>query len=372
MPTTHAAGPLRDRLGGDLDEVAALERRCRPPLTSSLLWLDAFSATHTHVEPWPIAVRRDGELVGWVALGVERGPVVTVSNLGLGLVDRQSVLAVDDAAATELAREVAAALARLPGPWRFVSEQLPATDVFARALLRHLPGAVEEQGDGCPVADVADETSETIGSRNWRKQVRQAGNRIERAGSTHEVVLVEDPDEIVALLPRLADVHVARDNDMDRVSDLEDDAHRAFWRRVISEMATDGRVRVWLVLVDDELAAYDLAFVDDDVLRLWDGRFVPGYEEFWPGKIILSAVVGHAADHDYRAVDLMRGASTHKLRLTDRVDEHVAVRAWSGPAAAVLDRARADARRRFDELREEHEVLDDLVLAVKRRLLLRR
>ncbi len=361
------AGPpaLAALLGDDLPEVLALEARCAPPLTSSLRWLDAWIASHPDVEPWPRAVRRDGELVAWCLLAVERGPIVTVSMLGRGLVDRRTVLAVDEDAVEALAERVAGSLRRVPGPWRFVAEQLAVEDPIAAALARRLPGAVLHPGDACPVVDVDGVAITELVSRSWRKQVRQAAGRIERAGSTHEVTLVEDEATLRALLPTLAAIRVARDNALGRVSELQHDSFETFWRGVILGFAARGLVRCFVLRIDGEVVAYDLAFVHGDTLCLWDGRFLPEHGEFWPGKILLDADLRLAVDGPFRRLDLMQGDTPQKRRLTEQLDAHVNVLAWSGRASRGADTLRAAARQRVRTLRDDSPAVERAVTAVR-------
>ena len=89
-------------------------------------------------------------------------------------------------------------------------------------------------------------------------------------------------------------MHLARDHDAGRVSDLDDGAGVAFWRSVYDGHAARGELEVATLRLDGHLAAYVVALADSPAYRVFDGRFAPKLAAVLPGRRLEVAVVEHA------------------------------------------------------------------------------
>jgi hypothetical protein len=122
-------------------------------------------------------------------------------------------------------------------------------------------------------------------------------------------------------------VHLARDHDAGRVSDLDDGAGVAFWRSVYDGHAARGELEVATLRLDGHLAAYVVALADSPVYRVFDGRFAPKWRLYSPGRRLEVAVVEHARRRSFRELDWMSSVAPEKLVASTHSDPRWAVTA---------------------------------------------
>ena len=203
--------------------------------------------------------------------------------------------------------------------------------------------------------------------------MRQARERLAAEGRGVSVTQLVDPGDIASVLPAVVALHRARDHAASRRSDLDDEARRTFYESVVRQHSARREVELWLVRVDGELAAYDLAFVDGSAYRLWDGRIAPALSRFAPGHLGREAVLERVvSDPALDELDWMRGEQPYKHQMARAVDATHELRAWSSPAAAAaLDMPRR-GRAWFRQMRTEYPVLQRAWMAVKERTVLER
>jgi len=332
-----------DEAVAELDELAPyVEDRSRAFCTSSS-WLSA-AARHLPSTPVLVTVRSADGPVALAPLGVvERRGLRRVELLGGDLNDYAPLFHDTGEAAVALAETLAGWLRELRR-WTLVLDQVATGDPVLRALANRLPGAVVEQGP--PMPRIVGAGSEYRVSRNRRKKVSNATNRIAADGHTPEQLVVDDPDELERWLPELVRVRRDRDHAAGRRSHLDDPAVRAFHETVVRDSVRRGRAAVDLLLIDGRVAGYTITMFDGPVHRLFDGRVADDLQRYRGGMVCdVTAVLRAVDDPDVTTFDWLRGVTEAKFG--NHVERRVTLRAASTPLITALEEWEGAARRRI-------------------------
>jgi CelD/BcsL family acetyltransferase involved in cellulose biosynthesis len=158
-------------------------------------------------------------------------------------------------------------------------------------------------------------------SRNTRKALRRARNRIDSAGMTMQIAFEQDPRAIAELLDEVELVHRKRDHDQRRSSDLDSPAGQRFWRETILDHAERGEAELATLRLDGRLAAYVVALLDGSTYRVFDGRCDSHFAPFSPGRLVEAATLERAlTDERFDELDWMSGVGPEKL-LTENASQ---------------------------------------------------
>ena len=139
-----------------------------------------------------------------------------------------------------------------------------------------------------------------------------------------------------AISPELLDeveaVHVSRDRDARRNSDLDRPAEREFWRRVVEGGNGDEwEIEIATLRFDGNLAAYAVAILDGDVYRIYDGRMSTEWHDYSPGRLVEAAALSRAlSDPRFTVLDWMSGIAAEKLLTTNFAEGRARLVATSG------------------------------------------
>ena len=129
-----------------------------------------------------------------------------------------------------------------------------------------------------------------------------------------------DPAAVRRLLPELVAIHRARDHGHGRRSDLDDDARRLFYIRVICRLADAGAIDIPTLWLDGRLAAFFVGIRDGSTYRSWDGRMSSAWPNLPLGRVLRTELIGALlADPSLTAVDWMRGELQHKMQSVSHV-----------------------------------------------------
>ena len=332
-----------DRAVARLQQLAAYVDRHSAAFCTSSGWLDA-AARHLPGRPVVITVRAGEDPVGLAALSVTtRRGVQRVELLGGDLNDYGQLFHDDPVAAEELAEAIAAWLAG-QRRWSLSLGQLAEDDPALAALARRLPGASVHVGP--PMPRITGIGTDYVVSRNRRKKIKNATNRIEADGHGWETVVVDDPAALERWLPAVTELRRRRDHGSGRRSHLDDAQVLAFYTTVVGRLVSCGRARMYLLLVDGQVAGYSLAVLDGEVRRLYDGRVAEQFQAYRGGMVCdLLAVTDAADDPAVVTFDWLRGRTESKFGNAElrRVD----LRATSHALVATVDEWEQSARRRI-------------------------
>ena len=358
-----------------LPRLADLHAATDTPITARSTWLTAWARSRPAAVPRLVLVEDEGAVVAAAPLAVLAGRVLSrVVAWGHEDSDAVRLPAVDAAAADRLAAALAADLRSLRGPWVLRLEQLPADDPVVTALTGRHDGLDRVVGDGSPVTRFGPDRSLAAHlSRNGRRTVNSARNRVARAGVSLDVAVATGPDEVRRLLPAIVELRRARDHALGRPSAVDRPERYAFFTTALPDLAAAGELELSTAHVDGQLAAYVVGLRDGGWLRLWDGRFDPRWYDLGIGRILDAEVLTRAlADPALCGLDWMRGEEEYKARAANDVVAACHLVGASSSAVAAATSALPRARGRARALLDAHPGLRRRYVALKRVALRRR
>jgi hypothetical protein len=323
----HALRPLEPA-------IEALHRAAGTPVTARLSWWR--SAVMADPGAVPMVLSRPGPgstltAVALVALRDQDGGLQITS--GRPHSDDVWEIAAVSAGARQAVLADLARFARTQGrSWRLTLTGLRDAD-DAAWLAGQLPEGRAVPAP--PVPGIGFTAGEMTFAPGIRRGLDRAGRRLCQHALTEKIQFESEPARLATLRDEIEAVHLARDHDAGRVSDLDDDAGAAFWRSVYDRHAASGELEVATLRLDGHLAAYVVALVDPPAYRVFDGRFAPSWRLYSPGRRLEAAVVDHARRGSFRVLDWMSSVAPEKLVASTGAEPRWAVTAAADPQRAV-------------------------------------
>ena len=224
--------------------------------------------------------------------------------------DAWEVAALSDRARRTLLQELARFALGLGGSWQLALTGLRDGD-DAAWLARQLPAGQAESAP--PVPGIGFASGEVAFGPGIRSGLDRSSQRIRQQALSEQIQFERDPARLAELRDEIEAVHLARDHDAGRPSDLDDTVGVAFWRSVYDLHAARGELEVGTLRLDGHLAAYVIAFTDRGAYRVFDGRFAPPWRRYSPGRRLEAAVVDHAKREGFAVLDWMTSVAPEKL-----------------------------------------------------------
>lgn len=292
--------------------IEALHRAAGTPVTARLPWWR--SAVMADRGAVPLLLTRPGpggtlRAAALIALREQDG-VRQVTSGRPHSDDVWEVAAVSAGARRAMLAELAGYARRLNRSWQLALTGLRDGD-DAIWLARQLPAG--RAVPTLPVPGIGFTHDEVPFAPGIRRGLDRSGQRIERHGLTEKIQFEREPARLAKLREEIEAVHLARDHDAGRVSDLDHTAGAAFWRSVYDLHAANGELEVATLRLDGYLAAYVIALVDRPAYRVFDGRFAPPWRMYSPGRRLEAAVVEHAHRRHFLLLDWMSSVAPEKL-----------------------------------------------------------
>ena len=319
---------------GVAKDIDALNAHLNTPVMATWPWLEAWAESFQNWTPMMIDLRsaETGELMGYALLAyMERAQGTAVVAMGHGSSLFSALPARDLDSAVALADAVADTLNEMPGAWSLELEQISDVDHTLLRLADELEHAqlLPELRVPRVVFSTAHHVDDVL-SKSMRKQIRRAEKRIETDGRVMEIAFDRGKAISSELIDEVETVHVARDRDARRNSDLDRPSERDFWRRVV-EAAGGWEVEIATLRLDGELAAYVVALLDGDTYRVYDGRMSTQFRDYSPGRIIEAKALHRAmTDPRFAVLDWMSGVAAEKLLTTNIAEGRARLVATSG------------------------------------------
>jgi diguanylate cyclase (GGDEF)-like protein len=316
------------------NDIDTLNESLDVPVMASWPWLEAWVNSFQNWTPMMVDLRSagSGELVGYALLAyMERAQGTAVVAMGHGSSLFSALPARDTDAATALADGIAAVLGEMPGAWSLELEQICDLDHTLLRLADELEHAqlLPELRVPRVVFSTAHNVADVL-SKSMRKQIRRAEKRI--AADGREMAIAFDRGQAISseLIDEVESVHVARDRDARRNSDLDRPSERDFWRQVV-EASGGWEVEIATLRLDGDLAAYVVALLDGDTYRVYDGRMSTEFRDYSPGRIIGAKALHRAmTDPRFAVLDWMSGVAAEKLLTTNIAEGRARLVATSG------------------------------------------
>ncbi len=298
-------------------QIGGLHTDLGVPVMARTRWMETWAEVYDGWEPMTVLVREraSGQVEAAALLARrETDHGVEVVSMGHGTVACTRFPSRSERASKMLTKGIKDELTKL-GKWTLQFQQLPEGDPVAKLLAQQLPNA--EMAPDLWVPQVAFDEDSTITnylSRNMRRQIKKAWNRLETDGKTVEMNVARSEFEIIELLPKLEAIHVERDHATGRDSDLDDPKVSELWRRLVLSHGATGQIEISSMMIDGEIAGYVIGILDDDAYRVFDGHFNSEFHRYSPGRIIESAVLERAmVDARFDGLDWMAGVAAEKI-----------------------------------------------------------
>ncbi len=292
--------------------VEALHQLAGTPVTARLAWWRSAIMSGRGAEPVLLALPAPGDGIRAAALVAvhEAGGAWQVTSGRPHSDDTWEIAARSASARRTLLNELAGFTRELGGPW-----QLNLTGLRdgndAVWLAGQLPGGRAVPAAAVPVIGFT--AGEVAFGPGIRSGLDRSSQRIRQHALREQIEFERDPGRLARLRDEIEAVHLARDHDAGRPSDLDDTAGVAFWRSVYDLHAARGELEVGTLRLDGHLAAYVIAFADGAAYRVFDGRFAPPWRRYSPGRRLEAAVVEHARREGFGVLDWMSSVAPEKL-----------------------------------------------------------
>jgi Acetyltransferase (GNAT) domain len=319
--------------------VEKLHQIAGTPVTARLAWWRSAVTAEAGAVPMLLALPAPGDAIRAAALVAvrEQGRVWQLSSGRPHSDDVWEVAAESADGRRTLLTELAAFATGLDRPWQLTLTGLRDGN-DAAWLARQLPSARVVPAQ--PVPGIGFTAGEVAFGPGIRSGLDRSSQRIRQHALREEIRFERDPGRLAKLRDEIEDVHLARDHDAGRPSDLDDRAGIAFWRSVYDLHAVRGELEVGTLRLDGHLAAYVIAFVDRPAYRVFDGRFAPPWRRYSPGRRLEAAVVEHARGEGFAVLDWMTSVAPEKLVASTWAEPR-----WTVTAAGDQRPARNTARR---------------------------
>lgn len=262
-----------------------------------------------------LAVRRGDRLVGIAPLYVYDDPASgerIVLPLGASISDHLDLLLLPDVAG-DAARAVLGYLLDIAADWDACALQpLPGT-----AAILHCPAPDELQAtvaedDCCPVLPLppsVDRLGDAVPERlleNVRYYTRRAARRgAMRFESARGAAVIAALDALLAL-------HGARWRERGACGVLADAMVQRFHRLAAPRLDESGLLRLYVLHLDDRVAAVYYGFQDRRRASYYLGGFDPAFRQLSPGTLLVHHAVERAIADGATELDFLRGRESYK------------------------------------------------------------
>lgn len=157
-----------------------------------------------------------------------------------------------------------------------------------------------------------------------RYKLRRARKRIAACGAQVRRVVL-DADNANEWLTRIAKVEDASWKGDDGVGIFSTPASRAWMTQALSALASDGRLRLVVLELDDQCISYRLGLLEQGRLYDYNLAFLPHYAELGSGRVLLQEWIDWGLDDGWQWIDASRVSlenSSHQLheRMSGQVE----------------------------------------------------
>jgi len=309
-------------------------------------WWRAFGEGH---EPYVISVEDDeATTIGIAALmrSVKRGRfggrIATLRLMGdpgsdrLGFVSRRGL-------EREVADAVSACLRRNQGDWHVLAfSNLVSGSPELEALVEGFTGdhlVIGEPGLACPYLTIRGDWASYLKGRsaNFRSEVRRARRKVEQELGG-QIRTCHEPGEALHALEFLFQHSIERFAE-GSASSFSDRRLRAFHLTVAPRLLELGRLSLFVLEIEGEIAAVLYDFAHGDTVWFYNAAFDPRWGPFKVGSVLLAHAIEDAFSQGAQEFDFLLGAYPYKLRWTSEARQHRLLTVVRPHPNAVLEAA---------------------------------
>lgn len=203
-------------------------------------------------------------------------------------------------------------------------DRLCLTDIpAASTVIALLQGALGEtaQITGCSQSYYIDTSADWESFTSGLTRVARANifRRSRRVFNTYESEfrLIKSADELEPALDSLIRLHQARWHTKGEPGAFALNGSEALLREAAQIFLSEGRLRLWTLTLNKEVAAVLLGFVDNGVLHAFQTGFDPAYSQMGLGGVMIAQCVGACVrDEVVDSYDFMGGGDKYKATWT--------------------------------------------------------
>jgi CelD/BcsL family acetyltransferase involved in cellulose biosynthesis len=210
----------------------------------------------------------------------------------------------------------------------------------------------------CPLAELGDDLEAYLDSRpnGFGSQVKQRRRSLEKQHG-FELIISQEPDEVVRALDDLFVLHRARWHEEGGSQAFTDERVETFHRASARLLAARGWARVAVIKVGGEPIAAGYGFARAGRFAYYQAGMLPEWRKKSAGTVLLGELIGRAHAEGLREFDFLRGEEPYKKIWATRVRTTTGVRAFSttlrSRAVAALDEAVRKGRARVKQILPE-------------------
>lgn len=153
--------------------------------------------------------------------------------------------------------------------------------------------------------------------RNIKESLRHCYNSLKRAGLSHELVVLSQPQEILSLLPQFYRFHEDRAQQSDTIKHpnyFAAEQHRTFIETLAAGKHGDVGMRMLCLKIDGKVVAMRLAYELNKRLYLYFSGFDSEYGQFGVPTTLVAETIRWAIDRQLQTVHLSIGTDVSKTR----------------------------------------------------------
>jgi CelD/BcsL family acetyltransferase involved in cellulose biosynthesis len=295
-------------------------------------WFEAWASAFAEEPVSALTARRDGRLVGALALLSRRSGLVSPTNWHT---PAYAAVAAGDDVAAALAQE-----ALRSAPHRLDLSFLDPADGFARAVV----DASREASRRLIVRPVLRspylalegdfESYEASRPSKVRREIARRRKRLEELGAV-EVSFVDGGENLERLLAEGFAVEGSGWKTERGTAIAEDRAAARFYRDVAAWAAAAGWLQLGFVRVGGRAVAFSYSLVVGDTCHVVKVGFDPEFGRYAVGKLLTREAIRRAFEQGLAVYDFLGGEDRYKLEWTEAVRERTRVQAFGRTPAGT-------------------------------------
>ena len=148
-----------------------------------------------------------------------------------------------------------------------------------------------------------------------RQSLRRKSRRLAEKGAVRFQSL-ETPEDISPWITMAMELEKVSWKGEEGVGTFKRATHRAFYRLLMENLAARGRLRLSILTLDDELAAYEIGILGKDNYCMHGTAFDPALASFSPGRLLMLHVLEKCISEKRRIYDFLQNEQEFKRQMS--------------------------------------------------------
>ncbi len=153
--------------------------------------------------------------------------------------------------------------------------------------------------------------------RNMKEALRKCYNSLSRNNVTFEFRVVQNPSDTRPAIERFLELHELRSENANSVTHanvFSTEASRSFLHAYCHDLAEQGALRIFQIVIGDKVVATRIAFVFGDELYLYYSGYDVTYGQYSIMTTVVAEAIKWAIANRFRTVNLSSGSDVSKTR----------------------------------------------------------